>query len=278
MPAVLRAAGLRVEEIAGWETRGHGNFSTPKGVLLHHTAGPAAGTFPSRNTVVNGRPDLAGPLANLGLGRDGTWFIVAAGQAWHAGKGYVPWCGRDNGSAHLIGVEAESTGKGDWTREQLDTYPRGTAALLRHLGLPAERALAHKEWAPRRKPDPHGWPGDMTGFRTTVRSLLEGDDLPSAQEIAEAVWARVLVHPDNAQLAYPAWVWHCLTNTAAWRAANGDWWQGTEPSAIDPEIQVRRVDLLRFADANAHATRGLVAELDTAVDQLARAVADKHQL
>lgn len=174
MPDVLRKAGLRVEEVGDWRNHGHGNMSAIRGVLLHHTAGPATGNYPSQSVVTNGRPGLAGPLCNLGLARDGTWKVIAAGLGYHAGSGYVSWCGRDNGNNHLIGVEAESTGRGDWTSAQLESYPRGVAALLRHLGLGPERALAHKEWAPGRKIDPAGWPGDMKGFRESVAEWMAG--------------------------------------------------------------------------------------------------------
>lgn len=174
MPDVLRAAGLRVTEISGWQNRGHGNVGDIRGVLLHHTAGPATGNFPSQNVIVDGRAGLPGPLANLGLARDGTWIVIAAGLAYHAGAGYVSWCGRNNGNNHLIGIEAESTGRGDWTAAQRTSYPRGVAALLRHLRLGSDRALAHKEWAPGRKIDPAGWPGDMAGFRADVAAWLIG--------------------------------------------------------------------------------------------------------
>jgi hypothetical protein len=33
------------------------------------------------------RPDLSGPLAQLCLGRDGAFYIIAAGRAYHAGAG-----------------------------------------------------------------------------------------------------------------------------------------------------------------------------------------------
>jgi hypothetical protein len=172
MADVLRAAGLSVQEVGGWRTRGHGSMSDIRGVLLHHTAGAPTGNYPSLGVVRDGRPGLAGPLAHLGLARDGSWLVIAAGNASHAGLGYVSWCGRDNGNKHLIGVEAESTGRGDWTPAQLASYPRGVAALLRHLGLGADRALAHKEWAPSRKIDPAGWPGGLSGFRATVAGHL----------------------------------------------------------------------------------------------------------
>jgi hypothetical protein len=171
----LRASGLPVFEIDGWRTRSAGSMQNPTGVLGHHTAGPASGNYPSLGVVVNGRLDLSGPLAQLGLGRDGTWFVIAAGRANHAGQGKLPWVPQNQGNQFLLGVEAESTGRGDWTTAQLDSYPRGVAALLRHMGLPADRFAAHKEYAPNRKIDPFGWPGDMAGFRASVANILSGE-------------------------------------------------------------------------------------------------------
>ncbi len=176
---VLRADGLPVREIPGWKTRGHGAMADVLGVLCHHTAGPKTGLYPSENIVVNGRPGLAGPLANLGLDRAGTWITVAAGQAWHAGTGSAPWCPANAGNSHLIGVEAESCGtRDDWTDAQRGSYPRGVAALLRHFRLPAARAIGHKEWAPGRKIDPAFW--DMGAFRSDVdRWLHVGRPIPA---------------------------------------------------------------------------------------------------
>jgi hypothetical protein len=197
----LRAGGCRVDEgiVPDWKRRGHtdGGFS-PIGVLGHHTAGPAGGDYPSLGTVRDGRPGLPGPLANLGLTRSGVWFPVAAGRAWHAGAGSCRWVPGNDGNGHLIGIEAESSGRGDWTPAQLEAYPRGVAALLRDLGVGADRFIAHKEWAPGRKTDPAGWPGDMNGFRATVARILNGDndDMTPAQSqtlndiLAEVMAAR----------------------------------------------------------------------------------------
>lgn len=173
---VLRKAGLPVREIPGWKTAGHGAMAQVLGVLAHHTAGAAKGEgvlgglripgYPSLDIVVNGRPGLDGPLANLGLTRDGTWVTVAAGQAWHAGTGSAPWCPANAGNSHLIGVEAESVGtRDDWTDAQRGSYPRGVAALLSHFNLPASRAIGHKEWTTR-KIDPAFW--GMNQFRVDV--------------------------------------------------------------------------------------------------------------
>jgi hypothetical protein len=203
LPAVLRDAGLHVREVPGWQGRGRGRMGEPLGVLAHHTAGPASGDgrlgdlvvpdYPSLGTVVNGRPRLAGPLANVGLARDGTWIVIAAGRANHSGAGSAPWCPAGQGNRRLIGIEAESVGtRDDWTDEQRESYPRGVATLLRHLGLPAARVIGHKEWAPRRKIDPAFW--DMNEFRAAVaRWMIEAqeDDMPSLDEIRAVVRAEL---------------------------------------------------------------------------------------
>ena len=87
LTSVLRAAGLKVAEVDGWESRGIGDVQDVAGVICHHTAGPRQGNMPSLRTLVQGRPDLTGPLAQLGLGRDGTFYVIAAGRCHHAGKG-----------------------------------------------------------------------------------------------------------------------------------------------------------------------------------------------
>lgn len=224
---VLRAANLPVIEIAGWKTRGHGEMvAEVRGVLLHHTAGPAAGNYPSLGVVRDGRPGLEGPLANLGLGRDGSWIVIAAGQAWHAGTGSYAWCPRDQGNRYLIGVEAESVGtRDDWTPAQRENYPRGVAALLEHLGLPAERVIGHKEWAPSRKIDPAFW--DLDQFRRTVASLMTvltgaggTDDMALNEHDIQTLVARLLAAqvPDR----FPATVTRNLSlqDTFVWAAAN----------------------------------------------------------
>src|SRR6185503_4879149 len=87
LPDALKNAGLKVSLVDGWENRGRGNIGNIFGVICHHTAGPKTGVMPSLNTLINGRSDLPGPLAQLGLGRDGTYFVIAAGRANHAGDG-----------------------------------------------------------------------------------------------------------------------------------------------------------------------------------------------
>ena len=174
LPDVLKAAGLKIALVDGWESRGRVDVGTITGVICHHTVGPRNGNMPSLNVLVKGRSDLPGPLAQLGLGRDGTYYIVAAGRCNHAGVGI--WKGFVNGNANFIGIEAENTGLGNdfpWPDVQMDAYRRGVSAILKHVGRSAEFCAGHKEYAlPRgRKPDPIF---DMITFRSSVASILNG--------------------------------------------------------------------------------------------------------
>src|SRR5690606_35858220 len=109
LASVLRKAGLKVVEVSWWKTRGHCGMNKPKGIIWHNTAtsANASGSYPSLNIVKNGRSDLKGPMANVGLGREGTWYVLAAGQAWHAGSGSYPGL---SGNIDTIGIEAEHPG------------------------------------------------------------------------------------------------------------------------------------------------------------------------
>jgi hypothetical protein len=174
LPDALKAAGLRVSLVDGWQDRGRGDVGRIFGVLCHHTAGPKDGNMPSLNTLVNGRSDLPGPLCQLGLGRDGTYFVVAAGKANHAGKGN--WKGIVNGNTNLIGIEAENTGlpnDSPWPDVQIDAYHRGVAAILTHIGQPVDFCAGHKEYAlpAGRKTDPDF---DMVPFRAAVATIMSG--------------------------------------------------------------------------------------------------------
>ena len=175
LPDVLNAAGLKVSEYPGRRARGRGDVGTIRGIICHHTAGPGAnhGVMPSLNLLVNGRPGdartppLSGPLAQLGLARDGTFFVIAAGRANHAGRG--EWRDCPTGNSSFIGIEAENSGQaGDpWPDVQTDAYERGVAAILNKIGADAIMCCGHREYAlPKgRKTDPSF---DMDSFRTAI--------------------------------------------------------------------------------------------------------------
>jgi Putative peptidoglycan binding domain/N-acetylmuramoyl-L-alanine amidase len=173
LPEILERAGLKVAEQPGWRSRGRGEMGSVKGVMCHHTSGAARGIMPSLGVITDGRPDLAGPLAQLGLGRDGTFFVVAAGRCNHAGRGM--WQGLSTGNSSFIGIEAENTGGANdpWPAVQLDAYRRGVAAILKRIGANAIMCCGHKEYAlPQgRKDDPSF---NMVEFRTQVASILAG--------------------------------------------------------------------------------------------------------
>lgn len=177
LPEILRAAKLKVAEQPGWATRGRGNIGTVRGVLCHHTAGRATGNMPSLNVITYGRPDLPGPLAHLGLGRDGTYYVIAAGRANHAGSGM--WSNCSTGNSSFIGIEAENTGLADdpWPEVQMDAYRRGVAAILEKLGVDENWCCGHKEYARPlgRKGDPTF---DMNEFRASVARVLSGEEAP----------------------------------------------------------------------------------------------------
>jgi N-acetyl-anhydromuramyl-L-alanine amidase AmpD len=173
LPEVLLNAGLKVAEQPGWKTRGHGDVSAIKGIICHHTAGASTGNMPSLGVVTNGRPDLPGPLAQLCLGRDGTYFVVAAGKCSHAGRGN--WQGIATGNSSFIGIEAENTGLAtdSWPPIQVDAYRRGVAAILKKIKANAIMSCGHKEYALPigRKSDPTF---DMGDFRQHVSAIMAG--------------------------------------------------------------------------------------------------------
>lgn len=175
---VLEAAGLKVSLDPGWENRGLGDMGSVFGIICHHTGvrNPNKLNMPTLNSLRNGRraePGLAalpGPLAQLGLGRDGTFFIIAAGRAAHAGKGGFRGV---SGNTRFIGIEAESSGlpNDPWPDVQVDAYQRGVAAILKHLNKDASFCVGHKEYAPGRKTDPNLNMGD---FRAAVTAIMSG--------------------------------------------------------------------------------------------------------
>jgi peptidoglycan hydrolase-like protein with peptidoglycan-binding domain len=174
LPQALKDGGLRVALVDGWQNRGNGDVGNTAGVICHHTAGPRNGNMPSMGTLLQGRPDLRGPLAQLGLGRDGTYFVIAAGRCNHAGQG--SWKGVTTGNSSFIGIEAENTGLSNdspWPAVQVDAYQRGVAAILKHIGRPADFCAGHKEYAlpVGRKDDPNF---DMNPFRSAVAAILAG--------------------------------------------------------------------------------------------------------
>ena len=128
---VLRDAGLWVIPVGRPAGRGH-EMAAVHGIVGHDTVTTTA--WPDEDVDLllrDGRPDLPGPLAHLGLDRRGRFRWVADGRCHHNGHGRV-W-GND-----AIGIEVYCAG-----------------------GL-----AGHKETDPHRKIDPHGV--DMAAVRRAV--------------------------------------------------------------------------------------------------------------
>ena len=191
LPAALKNAGLEVDAVAGWEKRGKLGMR-PSVVVLHHTAAPMGRNAPSLNVVVHGRSDLPGPLCHVLIGRDGTCHVIAAGVANHAGTG--GWQGI-TGNSRAIGIEVENVGTPaePWTPDLVDVMVRAARACATEAGIPTSMVCGHKEWAPRRKIDPH------TLSMRTVRALIaatptpsEEDDMPYTRDELKTVVREVL--------------------------------------------------------------------------------------
>lgn len=182
---VARRAGLKVVEVDGWKQRGRptGGFA-PVGVLCHHTATSKA----SRDDdvvrlLVQGRSDLPGPLCQLGLGRDGTVYVVAAGRANHAGKAKSSGSvASGDGNALYIGIEAMNDGVGEpWPQVQYDAYVTLCAALSKHVtGNSVRTVRGHKETSVTGKIDPTF---DMDAFRARVEAKMAEPDRPKRRRL-----------------------------------------------------------------------------------------------
>ena len=173
MKEAFRNHDLNVKGVEGWRDRGRPATFSPMGVVFHHTtSNPASGATPALGTVVNGRPDLSGPLCNVLIGRDLSVNLVAAGYANHAGEGgpfrSVPL---NSGNRYFVGIEVENNGIGEpWSDDLLATVAQVTAVCLSHFDQSADWVIGHKEWTTR-KIDPAVV--EMDRFRHRVRSILE---------------------------------------------------------------------------------------------------------
>lgn len=170
LATIVRRSGLKVVEVSGWKTRGHGSMGTIQTITCHHTATPRSfrrgESYPTMGVVRDGRPGLPGPLSQLGLGRDGTVYVIAAGLSYHAGRSHKT----SQTNSHAIGIEAEGAMEA-WPAVQYAAYTRLVAALL--TGWPNASVVGHKESASPsgRKNDPSF---SMSKFRSDVRRVNLG--------------------------------------------------------------------------------------------------------
>ncbi len=184
---VLRAAGLTVVETPGWRERTAttGPPPEPVGVLEHHTATAASyeNPAPSLQLVIDGRSDLTGPLCHGLIGFDGVVHLIAAGRANHAGEAKASGPNpAGDGNVLYVGFEWDYQGVDQApSPEQYSASLRATAAVLQHLGRPAEAARGHKETSVTGKIDPGHV--DLDRFRAELATYQEEDMTPEQDAI-----------------------------------------------------------------------------------------------
>lgn len=205
----MRKRGVKVQEIAGWQTRGRDGAFTPKAVFEHHDASSLkTGNSGALGIIVAGRPGIPGPLSQFQVGRDGTWFVVAAGRANHAGLG-GPKVGipADSGNQYAYGVEVANNGVDEPYSAALQTsLDKGLASILDEMNnSDTNQLIGHKEWAPTRKSDPRH---SMNWRRDRVRAVRKpaptGDPWLKltnppmvGQKVMDVQHALVVISPDN---------------------------------------------------------------------------------
>lgn len=204
----LRAEGLTVVEVNGWQTRGGTTFA-PFGSLEHGTAGAPTGCAPSLGAIVSGGNSTTPPPLSHTLqsrcqdaaGLD-VVYLAACGRANHAGVG--SW-GAANGNEDLWGNEVEHV---NTTAEPLpdgrvETSVRIHTAFAKVSGFPAGMVAQHWEYA-----DPDGRKSDLLRgvldpavlrYRVALRlagiTLQEDDPMPlipnDVAKLANGRWPRL---------------------------------------------------------------------------------------
>jgi len=204
LPAVLRAQGLRVVEVAGWQDRGRDFTETPVAFIYHHTAESRyAGNAGGLRVVTLGRPGLPGPIANLYLGRDGTVYIVAAGVANNAGRGNARVAGlpAEAENEDTIGFEMANDGVGEpYSPAMYTAAIKAGAAVCNWMGWPAARCLGHKEWSVTGKIDPTWY---MPAARVHVASALAAMQAPPPPDPSKEEFMSALT-PEEQRNLYEA--------------------------------------------------------------------------
>jgi len=197
---VARSVGLTVIEEPGWRSRGAPFLAPIAGVIGHHTAVKSSRPCPSTRLLIEGRPDLDGPLAQYQLCRDAEVHVIASGIANHAGTGTWPGIPRlpkslGGANGNTVGIEAENDGVGEvWPVAQMEAYAVLSAAVLDHLELDESRWCAHYEW--RR---PIGFKLDPRGKWAGIGDWYDGKPWHAGARLAtaNAFRARVAEHLED---------------------------------------------------------------------------------
>lgn len=187
---VWRELGATVTFEPGFEVRGNGMSANYDGGVVHHTASNSSAStpFPTRNILINGRPDLQGPLCNVAgpwcLASSPALHVIAAHPANHAGAsggrsmGPLPVTNLFN--PRVLGLEIDYPGTSPMTAGQYRAALIFTAGVSRVLGRPSvEWVRGHAETSITGKWDPgyaNGKTIDLAAFRRDSLTLM-GDDM-----------------------------------------------------------------------------------------------------
>lgn len=201
LDVVLRGPGLEVIPVPGWKTRSRppstGAFD-PEGNLWHHTGAKDQNPLSitddfeyARWLAEIGRSDLAAPLCQNSVGRDGQIYLCAAGRGNHAGvataQAGIP---AGDGNKLYLGWECQNSGSEGWTKAQYNAMVLGGAATSAAYGWGAPQNRAHRETSVTGKWDPGLL--DMEKFRDDIAGAIQ--DLtrkpkirPTLQYLTEAI-------------------------------------------------------------------------------------------
>lgn len=190
---LFEKAGLVVKYANGWGSRGArddiGNVIplNPTATIVHYTWGRPTSDY---DTVINGRPNLSGPLCNWYVAPDGVISVIAAYKANHAGVGIIPgskcygievsWI--DEGwKPNLSGLDARP-----WPKAQRAAVIAMCALINKFHSWNTNKTYGHKETARPigRKFDPAL---DMSAFRHDVSNWggIAAADLEGLDFLAE---------------------------------------------------------------------------------------------
>ncbi|WKR36059.1 lysin A [Mycobacterium phage Azrael100] len=266
---VLRAEGLRVFEVDGWQNRGQGDQGTFWGVMFHHTGSP--------NETPEGiafHPTL-GLAAHILIKPNGDVWVCGIGKANHAGRGDYPGLPTNNANPVMIGVEVAILPRKDaphregWPDVQYDATVKVHAAILRKLGLRADRCISHREWGERAqgKWDPGAI--DMNIHRRDVQARIDSFNPVGG----DGGWLMALSDAEQRELLDKVrQLWGASFNPVGDTAIFGN---------PDPNHKIPNKDRLTYTDGNvwdSHVADLAKAGVDWAIEIVVRTAAGRGPL
>lgn len=230
LPDALTDEGVKVYVMPGAAMSGRPDIDV-NAVIWHHTAtGRTWSDEDVRDLLRHGRPDLKGPLSQLGGRRDGVMDVISLNRCNHNGYGKY---GNDS-----IGIEFYNDGRGEpFTNAQIEAGIRTTAAILRHERLIAANTLGHRESDPTRKIDPLRTVVPMDNIRASVAKRLQPPSQPPVGE--DSIVSLVYLYEQKRYIAVMPWGARNLTVE-----------QGYAIDARNPGLQAIQLSNVEWAAIN----------------------------